>query len=73
VNNFLILLFGFVILIVMIAGIIWQRNNEIRWWNKGKCSRCGNPWKDCDVDSQGGRGYSCSCGNGIWISYNIDN
>lgn len=63
---------GTLIVILWGIGCLWQRNNEKRWWNGGYCRDCGSEWKRFDMDSQGGRGYSCECGKSIWISYRVD-
>jgi hypothetical protein len=56
---------------IFVSGMIWQRNNEKRWWNNGVCE-CGSEWNGFDMDSQGGRGYKCDRQHYVWISYNID-
>ena len=65
---------GIVILVLMFAGGLWQRNNEKRDYNKGFCPHCLTIWQSFDMDSQGGRGYKCECKprRYIWISYGVD-
>lgn len=41
---------------------------ELKYWNHGKCPRCHQPWRQFDVDSQGGVGYTCKCNNYIWLT-----
>lgn len=62
-----VLLFGGIIL-----GAIYVRNEEKTNWNKGICSKCGEPWGLYDVDSNGRRMYSCKNHHGCAISYKID-
>jgi hypothetical protein len=62
----IILLLGILVIIPIIGSISDSIN-----WNGGKCPKCGKEWKLFDVDSQGGRGYTCDCRH-IWISYNVD-
>ena len=63
--------FGFAILVIMVIGGLWQRNNEKKSWNNGVCKKTGERWRCFDIDSQGGRGYK-SGGHCIWISYGVD-
>ena len=42
------------VLIVMTAGVIWQRRHECREWNNGICQYTGDKWEAVDMDSQGG-------------------
>jgi len=63
-----------IFVIVVVAGSIWQRSNEKKDWNNGKCPNCSTKWNLFDYDSQGGRGYNCpSCNNYMWASYKVDN
>lgn len=63
----------FALLIIMVAGMIYQRRLERRAWNGGRCERCHCFWRRFDCDSQGGRGYSCrGCSRTLWISYGVD-
>lgn len=57
---------------ILFGGTWWARGRESKIWNDGKCAECGGKWKSFDVDSHGGRGYSCKSGHTIWISYNVD-
>lgn len=42
-------------------------------FNKGVCKKCGGKVHCFDMDSQGGRGYSCNeCDHSFWISYPVD-
>ena len=44
---------------------------ETKAYNGGKCPECKTRWRQYDVDSQGGRGYTCdTCPRGCWVSYN---
>jgi hypothetical protein len=63
-------IFGPLVGIVMIAGMIWQYRYERRQWNNGTCVNCRTPWRSFDMDSQGGRGYKCEtrCSY-VWISW----
>ena len=45
---------------------------ERRDWNGGFCAACNKPWKMFDMDSQGGRGYSCESNHSCWISWPVD-
>ena len=39
-------------------------------FNAGECPSCRRSWRRYDVDSQGGRGYTCDgCKRGVWVSY----
>lgn len=62
---------GLFLILVAVAIVCIGFVAELRAWNKGRCPKCGNPWRNFDTDSQGGRGYSCGCRR-IWISYPID-
>lgn len=59
------------ILIVLIFPLMllssW--NSERKRWNKGYCRTCGQPWKQFDTDSQGGRMYKDKHEHWIVISY----
>jgi len=62
-----------IFVLLLTYGGYWQRNNEIRWWNKGVCPTCKVNWQVFDYDSQGGRGYVCKiCEDHIWVSYKVD-
>jgi len=59
--------------LLMVIGGIWARECEKKEWNGGRCPRCGRPWVNFDMDSQGGRGYVCRpCDEHIGISYAVD-
>lgn len=46
---------------------------EARSYNDGICRCCGKKLKCFDMDSQGGRGYSCKkCDHTVWVSYPVD-
>ena len=62
---------GPVIILAIVCGMIWQRSNEIRWWNGGICKDTGEPWEYFDTTSQGCRGYKSGAVY-TWISYNVD-
>jgi hypothetical protein len=62
----ILLILGIYAAILTIGSIV-----ESIEWNGGKCPKCGKEWKLFDVDSQGGRGYTCDCRH-IWISYPVD-
>ncbi|KKL14098.1 hypothetical protein LCGC14_2519150 [marine sediment metagenome] len=58
------------IFIVFLAAILFAHNWEKRRFNSGNCPGCEKPWRLFDVDSQGGRGYTCrACNKGTWVSY----
>jgi len=57
---------GLSIIAIMIGGSLWARSQEAKEWNGGVCAACGQPWKCFNVDSQGGRGYSCSNDHVMW-------
>lgn len=63
----------FGLLMILIVVILWPTigvHYERKAWNKGQCNICTFPWEKFDVDSHGGRGYTCSnCNNNVWISY----
>ena len=63
--------FGIAVLVFMVIGGLIARRYEKKTWNNGTCSMCGSEWKQFDRDSQGGRGYVCSCRH-TWISYGVD-
>lgn len=46
--------------------------SEKKLWNNGICAKYNKPWEYIDMDSQGGRGYSCG-DQTIWISWPVDN
>jgi hypothetical protein len=62
--NLFIIMLSIVLTIWGIAYFI-----EFKRWNHGKCPICNMHWKYFDTDSQGGRGYKCSCKRVIWISW----
>lgn len=59
---------------VWVAAFVYAALGEKKLWNGGTCPLCQNAWIKFDVDSQGGRGYKCSCAPAryIWISYSVD-
>jgi len=61
----------FFILVFIFGGMI-ARHFEKKEWNNGVCKITYRPWKNFDMDSQGGRGYTDGCGNYCWMSYNVD-
>ena len=63
---------GIILVAIMLIGGLWERDREKREWNNGYCKKCGSEWERFDMDSQGGRGYTCDCGRTIWISYKVD-
>lgn len=65
---------GIAIFSALAATILWVRREEKNQFNGGFCT-CGRKWRRYDVDSQGGRGYTCDpCNKGVWVSYwGIDN
>ena len=61
------------IVVAIILGIFIARNLEKKDFNKGRCRNCEGRLRCFDRDSQSGRGYICdTCGNVVWISYNVD-
>lgn len=43
---------------------------DIKNYNNGKCTRCGNNLKYFMDDSLGRRGYRCECcGTLVWVSF----
>jgi len=64
----------FAILIMLFIGFsILAITSDKKEWNRGKCPVCDLKWRLFDVDSQGGRGYTCDkCDKTIWISYPVD-
>lgn len=68
------ILIGCAILLLMIYGGVWCRQNEKREWNFGTCRECGTAWIHFDTDSQDGRMYHCGCPerHTVDISYNVD-
>ena len=63
---------GLVWLVLFYTLFIYGRWSDAKAWNGGICPSCGNQWESFDMDSQGGRGYKCECGSGVWISYAVD-
>lgn len=54
----------------MLLGYIFSRM-EAKAFNNGVCTKCGRDLVCFDVDSQGGRGYTCKhCDYTCWVSYN---
>lgn len=54
---------------VFMAVALVARQVEKKDFNGGFCG-CGRKWRRYDVDSQGGRGYTCDpCNKGVWVSY----
>lgn len=60
-----------VFIILLISVPIWGINEERKDFNNGVCPKCGKQLRCFDMDSQGGRGYSCDkCDYTTWVSYN---
>ena len=58
------------IICLMLLGAIWAYCMEKKDWNNGSCPDCNIEWRNFDMDSQGGRGYTCDkCDKTIWISW----
>lgn len=56
---------------MLISGHIWGINEERKDFNNGVCPKCGKQLRCFDMDSQGGRGYTCDkCDYTTWVSYN---
>ena len=54
----------------MLLSYIFSRL-EAKAFNNGICKNCGEKLVNFDMDSQGGRGYTCrKCNYTCWISYN---
>ena len=66
---------GVMIIIVLFATfwaalLIWGYYAEKHDFNNNKCPDCNIEWRNFDMDSQGGRGYTCDkCDKTIWISW----
>jgi len=55
---------------VFLTVALLARQVEKRAFNGGVCPNCARDWRRYDMDSQGGRGYTCdSCNKGVWVSY----
>ena len=67
-----VLIIGLIILAVAITGACIERAIEKKEWNKGYCRQHASPWHCYDMDSQGGRMYSCKQGCNIEVSYGVD-
>lgn len=62
-----------IVVIIWIASFWFAYIGDKISYNNGKCPCCGNELKLFDMDSQGGRGYTCpKCGYTTWVSYNVD-
>jgi hypothetical protein len=61
-----------VFIVVILLGAFLTRKKEKNIFNNGICNKCSGRWEFFDIDSSGARGYKCSCGKYIWISYNVD-
>jgi hypothetical protein len=64
----------FILLLSFAVATFWIYMYEKREFNNGVCPRCGEYLELFDIDSQGGRGYTCPrCHkHHCWISFNID-
>lgn len=51
--DLIITILGVLLVGVIIFGGVYVRSDERKHWNKGICSKCGEPWELYDVDSQG--------------------
>lgn len=61
-----VLFFGFCILLI-------AKHFESKHYNKGICPDCNIKLRNFDMDSHGGRGYTCDiCHYTTWCSYNVD-
>lgn len=58
--------------LILVVGVFAGYWRERTAWNGGRCRMCAGEWKSFDMDSQGGRGYSCPCGKHLWVSWPID-
>lgn len=63
-----------IVVFLIIVAALWARGEEKKLWNGGFCSECRVHWTRFGTDSQGGRGYKCTCVpvRRIWISYAVD-
>ena len=62
-------IFGLLFYGIMVIGSKY----ESKYFNNGLCPRCNIRWYQFDMDSQGGRGYSCPrCNDSVWVSYSVD-
>ena len=64
------------VIVLTLAGLIFccalGSIIEYREFNHGICRYCGTRLNHFDIDSQGGRGYTCKgCGYCTWISYDF--
>lgn len=63
------IILGVTIFSVLVCAALGARYLEKKDFNGGFCG-CGQRWRRYDVDSQGGRGYTCDgCNKGVWVSY----
>lgn len=66
----------FLLVVVILTSLVslacYARNEEKKDWNGGVSPYDGSVWKQFDIDSQGGRGYTDETGHKIWISYGVD-
>ncbi len=55
---------------LLASALFFGHRWEAERFNQGNCPGCEKPWCLFDVDSQGGRGYTCRpCNRGTWVSY----
>ena len=63
-------LIGISAILFLVVGGWHGKRSEAKNFNSGICTKCGSLLKRFDMDSQGGRGYSCnSCDRTVWVSY----
>ncbi len=65
-----IVIVGILMFLTLVGAGLAARHVEKKAFNGGFCPSCGRKWRRYDMDSQGGRGYTCdSCNKGVWVSY----
>lgn len=73
-------MFSIIAIVIFFAMGGITRSAEKREYNNGMCPKCGSRLVLTDMDSQGGRWYTCShrydktdpCDYDCWISYDVD-
>ncbi len=75
ISSIIIVVASFILICVIVLGMCLCRLSEKKNYNNGICPKCGEKLVCTDIDSQGGRCYSCkndNCDYTCWISYNVD-
>lgn len=69
-HPFLTLSIIFISFLIMLSLI--GMSLEAKYYNKGICPHCNSKLYNFDMDSQGGRGYTCNeCNYTTWVSYSF--